>query len=245
MLFQGYELMDWRPWSDVTDMDWPRAGRFAAYRRFHRDLIRARTNADGRTRGLCGSSASVIAANPDTKVLAYQRWDQGGGADDVVVIANFSGTTFPSYRVGLPYPGTWYVRLNSDANVYSDVGDFGATACDDAVAELVHRHVGRVDHKVGGLAKRLEHRALLRDAVEHPIGQRVLPLRRLEPPEAHRRRLRRQSLEQQRAEAFSLESVVDRERHFGARVGHRDVRGNRDHPFVAVDLAGGDEGQRA
>jgi len=106
MLFQGYELLDWRPWSDVVPMDWSRAGRFAGHRRFHRDLIRARTNADGRTRGLCGSSVSLIAANPDTKVLAYHRWDQGAGADDVVVIANFSGTTFPSYRVGLPYPGT-------------------------------------------------------------------------------------------------------------------------------------------
>ncbi|PYQ49139.1 MAG: 1,4-alpha-glucan branching protein [Acidobacteria bacterium] len=137
MLFQGYELLDWRPWSDVVPMDWSRAGRFAGHRRFHRDLIRARTNADGRTRGLCGSSVSVIGANPDTKVLAYHRWDQGAGADDVVVIANFSGTTFPSYQVGLPYPGTWYVRINSDASVYSDAGDFAATHCFDCVADLV------------------------------------------------------------------------------------------------------------
>jgi hypothetical protein len=35
----------------------------------------------------------------------------------MVVVANFSGTSFPSYRPGFPYAGTWHVRLNSDANV--------------------------------------------------------------------------------------------------------------------------------
>jgi 1,4-alpha-glucan branching enzyme len=44
----------------------------------------------------------------------------------VVVVANFSDVSFPSYTIGFPYPGTWYVRMNSDSNDYSDAGDFGA-----------------------------------------------------------------------------------------------------------------------
>jgi 1,4-alpha-glucan branching enzyme len=78
------------------------------------------------TSGLCGAGLHVFEANPTTKVLAYHRWNQGSGVDDVVIVANFSDTSFPSYTVGFPYPGIWYVRFDSDANVYSDANDFGA-----------------------------------------------------------------------------------------------------------------------
>jgi hypothetical protein len=51
---------------------------------FYADLVRLRTNAAGRTRGLSGAGLHVIQANGATKVLAYHRWDQGSGVDDVV-----------------------------------------------------------------------------------------------------------------------------------------------------------------
>jgi len=78
------------------------------------------------SRGLCGAAINVFSVNAATKVLAYHRWNQGSGTDDLVVVANFSGTSFPSYRLGFPFAGPWYVRLNSDANVYSDANDFGS-----------------------------------------------------------------------------------------------------------------------
>jgi 1,4-alpha-glucan branching enzyme len=126
MMFQGCELLEGGAWSDAVSLDWSRKTRFPRLMQFYADLVRLRTNAAGRTRGLCGPSLNVIQANPSTKVLAYHRWDRGGGADDVVVVANFSSRSYPSYTVGFPQPGTWYVRLNSDANVYSDANDFGS-----------------------------------------------------------------------------------------------------------------------
>ena len=51
-------------------------------------------------------------------MLLYHRWDQGGPGDDVVILANFSSQAYPAYTLGLPRPGIWRVRLNSDAQVY-------------------------------------------------------------------------------------------------------------------------------
>jgi 1,4-alpha-glucan branching enzyme len=125
MFFQGAELLDTRPWSvspNPTMMDFSRKTTFPKLFQFYADMVNLRIN----THGLCGGGLIIIEANPSTKVLAYQRWFQGGGADDVVVVANFSDTSFPSYTIGFPYAGTWYVRFNSDSNAYSDSNDFGA-----------------------------------------------------------------------------------------------------------------------
>jgi 1,4-alpha-glucan branching enzyme len=134
MFFQGAELLDWRPWvaggSSPTMMDFSRQAKFPKLFQFYGDMVRLRINRPG----LCGSGLNVFEANPSTKVLAYHRWNQGSGTDDVVVVANFSDTSFPSYTIGFPYPGTWYVRLNSDANSYSDSGDFGAVNSYDTTA---------------------------------------------------------------------------------------------------------------
>ena len=129
------ELLDFRPWT--TDgmtpsalMDFTRRTRFSKYFQFYSDMVRLRRNLPG----LCGDGLNVFQANPTTKVLAYHRWSAGSGLDDLIVVANFSGAPLPSYTIGFPYPGTWYVRLNSDANVYSDSNDFGAVNCYDTTA---------------------------------------------------------------------------------------------------------------
>jgi 1,4-alpha-glucan branching enzyme len=65
--------------------------------------------------------------NDGAKVVAFHRWANGGRGDDTVVMANFSNTSFPNYRIGLPRGGMWRVRFNSDWNGYSsDYGNFGA-----------------------------------------------------------------------------------------------------------------------
>jgi 1,4-alpha-glucan branching enzyme len=127
MFFQGTELLDTRPWnpggSNPTMMDFSRQQQFPKLFQFYTDMVTLRKS----TPGLCGPSVNIFEANPITKILAYHRWNQGSGIDDVIVVANFSDTTFPSYTIGFPYPGTWYLRLNSDANIYSDQNNFGAT----------------------------------------------------------------------------------------------------------------------
>jgi 1,4-alpha-glucan branching enzyme len=127
MFFQGAELLDTRPWnpggSNPTMMDFSRQQQFPKLLQFYTDMVTLRKS----TPGLCGPNLNVFEANPNTKILAYHRWNQGSGIDDVIVVANFSDTTFPNYTIGFPYPGTWYLRLNSDANIYSDQNNFGAT----------------------------------------------------------------------------------------------------------------------
>jgi len=135
MFFQGAELLDWRPWdpasANPTMMDFSRRQKFPKLFQFYADMVRLRKS----TPGLCGGGLNVFQVNPSTKVLAYHRWNQGSGADDVVVVANFSGTAYPNYRIGFPYGGAWHVRLNSDANIYSDANDFGAVDSYDTTAD--------------------------------------------------------------------------------------------------------------
>ena len=100
-------------------IDWNWGDRLSGIRLLYRDLMRLRRNWFNNTRGLRGQHINVFHRNDDNKVIAFNRWDQGGDGDDVIVLANFSADGFPSYNVGVPSRGTWYVRLNSDSNGYS------------------------------------------------------------------------------------------------------------------------------
>ena len=51
-------------------------------------------------------------------MLVYHRWDKGGAGDDVIVVCNFANQRYSSYAIGVPQPGLWRVRLNSDARAY-------------------------------------------------------------------------------------------------------------------------------
>jgi 1,4-alpha-glucan branching enzyme len=134
MFFQGAELLDFRRWvpdgANPTTMDFSRRARFSRVFQFYGDVVRLRKG----LRGLCGVGINVFSANPGTKVVAYHRWNEGGGRDDLVVVANFSNTVFPGYTIGFPFAGRWSVRLNSDANVYSDANDFGSVNSFDSSA---------------------------------------------------------------------------------------------------------------
>ena len=63
----------------------------------------------------------------------YHRWDKGGPHDDTVVVANFADRTIDDLRIGLPEPGRWNVRLNSDSQVYAP--EFGAHEAFDLNAD--------------------------------------------------------------------------------------------------------------
>lgn len=133
MLFQGAELLDFRRWSPdnpPTVMDFARRNRLSRLFQCYRDLITLRKSSPG----LAGSGVHVSVANPATKIISYHRWNRGSGSDDLVVVANFSTTTFAGYTIGFPFAGTWRLRLNTDANVYSDANDFGAVQSFDVEA---------------------------------------------------------------------------------------------------------------
>jgi len=133
MLFQGQEFLEWGTWTDNPDirganamLDWSKKNRFHGIFKLYSRLVKLRRNTDGNTHGLTGQHINVFHVNNAAKVIAYHRWMEGGPGDDVVVVANFSHTSYDSYNIGLPRLGQWYLRFNSDWSDYdSSFGNKG------------------------------------------------------------------------------------------------------------------------
>lgn len=119
MIFQGQEMLEWIQFTGNNRMDWDKVDRFRGIVNLYRDLFRLRRNWFNNTCGLRGHHTNVFHVNPTDKVIAFHRWQDGGPGDDVVVVLNFGSRGYPSYTVGFPRPGTWYVRFNSDWSGYS------------------------------------------------------------------------------------------------------------------------------
>lgn len=124
MLFQGQEFLQGLWFRDDVPLDWDQREEFRGIVLLYRDLVHLRLNRAGTTRGLCGRGARVHHINEEAKVLAIHRWDEGGAADHVVVVANFADRSHRGYAVGFPREGEWTVRFNGDWKGYSD--DFGS-----------------------------------------------------------------------------------------------------------------------
>ena len=132
MIFQGQEFLEGDWFRDNVPLDWSLNENFHGITRLYRDLIRCRRNWNDQTRGLRGQFLNVFHVNQENKILAFQRWDQHGKGDDVVVIVNFSNELKENYQVGFPADGLWKLRFNSDASIYSDA--FADTASFDIQA---------------------------------------------------------------------------------------------------------------
>lgn len=132
LMFQGQEFLEDGWFAAEDPLDWGKSTTYGGIINLYRDLIKLRRNWYNNTRGLRGGNVNVHHINNSGKVIAYHRWESGGPGDDVVIVANFSKTYFPSYNIGFPRGGTWHLRFNSDSRVYS--GDFGNTASMSTVA---------------------------------------------------------------------------------------------------------------
>jgi 1,4-alpha-glucan branching enzyme len=95
--------------------------------------VRLRLNRDVFTRGLCGQFIQVLYLDDERKVLAYHRWEKGGSADDIVVVANFLNEPQEGYIIGFPAAGTWKLPLNSDWQGHS--ADFAGHPSGDALGQ--------------------------------------------------------------------------------------------------------------
>lgn len=133
MLFQGQEFLEGGWFRDTVPVDWDHNDEFHGIVRLYRDLIRLRINRDGFTRGLCGQFTQVYHLHDERKVIAFHRWDKGGPADDVVIVANFFREPQYDHLIGFPAAGGWKLRFNSDWQGYSD--DFQSHPGFDVVAE--------------------------------------------------------------------------------------------------------------
>ncbi len=120
MLFQGQEFLQGDWFDDEVPLDWNQAETFSGIVRLYADLIALRTNRESRTKGLTGQNIKVHHVNDADKVIAFHRWSEGGPGDDVVIVINFANRTWDSYDIGVPRPGTWTLRLNTDWSGYSE-----------------------------------------------------------------------------------------------------------------------------
>ncbi|MDO5102351.1 MAG: alpha-amylase family glycosyl hydrolase [Lautropia sp.] len=125
MIFQGQEFLQGEWFRDDVPLDWEMREDFHGVVRLYRDLIRLRLNRDGLSRGLCGQHVAVTHLDDQQNLIVFQRWDQHGDGDDVMVIANCGHQPRENYRIGMPQSGEWKLRFNSDAAIYSD--DFADT----------------------------------------------------------------------------------------------------------------------
>jgi 1,4-alpha-glucan branching enzyme len=132
MLFQGQEFLEDEWFDNDKPLDWQKRERLKGITRLYRDLIALRRNVTGVTGGLLGNHVNVFHKNAEGKVFAFHRWLRGGAYDDTVVVANFSGHGYDTYRLGLPRAGCWHVRFNSDWEGYSP--DFRGHPSDDLQA---------------------------------------------------------------------------------------------------------------
>jgi 1,4-alpha-glucan branching enzyme len=126
LLFQGQELAHGGQVGDTAGLE--------GFSDLVRDLVRLRRNWYDTSRGLGGHGLDVFHCNEESRVVAWHRWADIGPGDDVIVVANLSGTPFPVYRLGFPDDGLWRLRFSSDDASYCSL--FGGHASTDVVAEF-------------------------------------------------------------------------------------------------------------
>jgi hypothetical protein len=127
MIFQGQEMLENQPFDSSLPVDWTKTNTYSYIVQFYRDLISARRNLNGCTRGLEGDQCSVLQTDNVNKVIAFYRWSSATPSQECMVIANFSGAALSGYTVSFPSSGTWYVHLNSDSTNYGpDYGNAGS-----------------------------------------------------------------------------------------------------------------------
>ncbi len=131
LLFMGLEFAQTREWNHDRSLDWRllEEPRHAETQRLVRDLNHLYRELPALHTGDANASGFqwISGADADHAVIAFLRMTPGG-EDLVVAVCHFTAVPRPGYRVGVPRPGRYAERMNSDAAVYggSDVGNLGS-----------------------------------------------------------------------------------------------------------------------
>ncbi len=140
LLFMGGEFAQWNEWNDAAALDWNlldfplHAGMQALIRDLNR-LYRA-TPALYEIDFEPGGFEWISASDTDNSVIAFLRRGRDA-ARPMLCVCNFTPVVRHGYRIGVPGPGTYRERLNTDSRHYggSDVGNaFGAVDADEVPA---------------------------------------------------------------------------------------------------------------
>ncbi|MBK7975199.1 MAG: 1,4-alpha-glucan branching protein GlgB [Deltaproteobacteria bacterium] len=140
LLFMGAELAPWKEWDEEASLDWDllRHVDHEGVRRWLAELNRFYREEPALHQCDCVPEGFewVDCRDADHSVVSFLRKPKGAGAQ-VLASFNFTPVMRVGYRIGVPFPGRWRERLNSDAHVYagSGAGNFGGV-----VAEPVATH---------------------------------------------------------------------------------------------------------
>ena len=120
MMFQGEEFLTDDFFTDDQALDWDHLCEFQGVHRLFKDLIGYRTSEDCHVAGLQGQKISFLHFNQDDQVVAYERIHDDHPEQKLVVVVNFSYTSYDRYTIGLPAEGRWELIFNSSSSDYGD-----------------------------------------------------------------------------------------------------------------------------
>jgi 1,4-alpha-glucan branching enzyme len=135
LLFMGAELGNPWEWNDSGSLPWELLDDplHAGIRRLIGDLNRTyRERPALWSQDFTPSGFTWIDANDrDGNVFTYLRWGSDGSV--VACLLNFAAMPHSSYRVGLPFAGTWREAVNTDSGDYggSGTGNLGAVLAEE------------------------------------------------------------------------------------------------------------------
>jgi 1,4-alpha-glucan branching enzyme len=133
LLFMGGEIAQDREWSHDREIDWWLLDD-PAHRGIQR-LVRDLNRVYAEERALYEYDSNpagfrwVIGNDAENSVFAYLRFGSGG-VPPVLAVCNMTPVPRSGYRIGVPRPGWWRERLNSDSAWYggSDIGNAGGVS---------------------------------------------------------------------------------------------------------------------
>ena len=136
LLFMGGEFGQWSEWNYQRDLEWPslQYGPHAGVQALVRDLNALYRQHPGLHASDCDPAGFewIDCQDAESSAIAFER--RGDDGDCLVVVCNFTPLVREAYRIGLPRPGRWVERLNTDATAYggSGIGNAGEVTADDA-----------------------------------------------------------------------------------------------------------------
>lgn len=98
-------------------IDWSHKTTYSGIFDYFSDVIHLRTSTPALR---ADAGIEIFHVNDASNVIGYRRSDYGGS--DVVVVANFSNSDFPAYRLGIPLESDWIEVVNSQDPDYMGNG---------------------------------------------------------------------------------------------------------------------------
>ena len=139
LLFMGGEFGQRREWAYDGALDWNQLEdpQHAGVQSLVRDLNRLYKSTPALYEKDCDSSGFewIDCTDNENGVIAFIR--HGKTAEElVVVVCNFTPVVHYQYRIGVPVPGEYSERLNSDSTAYggSGVGNLGGVTADAIIS---------------------------------------------------------------------------------------------------------------